>query len=242
MPRAFVDGVQQMIQTYWLTPVGKGRFLQSVEEAASNRYTPYIVRTMLKNGLPAQFFYLAMQESNFNTRAIGPPTRWGRAKGMWQFIPRTALQYGLDPGPYADKNMVDPHDERHDFRKSTDAAARYLYTIYGTLAQASGLLVVASYNWGEDRVTVRLDDLAAGPQTIPKEALDGIPQDPRSRNYWRFLGEYRDRMPDETKDYVLKIFAASVIGEDPRAFGLDMDNPLERYLEQPDDTTASRDG
>jgi hypothetical protein len=235
MPSGFVDGVQQMIREYWLSPMGRGRFVRSVQEAESNGYTPYIVRTMHQNGLPAQLFYLAMQESNFNTRAVGPPTRWGRAKGMWQFIPRTALQYGLDPGPYADKSMVDPRDERHDFRKSTDAAARYLQYIYGTLAQASGLLAVASYNWGEDRVSPRLDSLAVGPQAIPLEALDGIPEDPGSRSYWRFLNEYRDRMPDETKDYVLKIFAAAVIGEDPRAFGFDLDNPLERYFEQPDE-------
>ena len=33
-------------------------------------------------------------------------------------------------------------------------------------------------------------------------------------------------MPRETKDYVLKIVAAAVIGENPRLFGFDFDNPL----------------
>ena len=60
---------------------------------------------------------------------------------------------------------------------------------------------------------------------------EGIPADPGSRNYWAFIGEYSDRMPEETKDYVLKIFAAAVIGESPRLFGFDMDNPLAPYLE-----------
>jgi hypothetical protein len=85
--------------------------------------------------------------------------------------------------------------------------------------------VAASYNWGEHRVAGRLDDLA-GPQTIPVAALDGIPENPEARSYWRFLVEFRDRMPDETRDYVLKIFAAAVIGDEPYRFGLDVRSPL----------------
>jgi hypothetical protein len=230
MPAAFADSVQKMIESYWLTPAGRGRFIRSVERARDRNYTSHIVRTMQRYGLPAQFYYLALQESNLDPEAIGPQTRWGRAKGMWQFIPATAARFDLDPGVYTDQNMVDRLDERHNFQKSTVAAARYLHTIYSTLAQASGLLVVASYNWGEHRIVNRLEDLP-GPQTIPVEAFEGIPEDPDQRNYWRFLGEYADRMPVETRDYVLKIFAAAVIGENPRLFGFDMDNPLAPYME-----------
>ena len=43
---------------------------------------------------------------------------------------------------------MDLLDERHDFRKSTAVAACYLSDIYTTDAQASGLSVMASYNWG----------------------------------------------------------------------------------------------
>jgi pSer/pThr/pTyr-binding forkhead associated (FHA) protein len=231
MPAGFVERVKSTVQDYWLSPAGRGRFLRSIREAAQNGYTPFVVQTMQKHGLPVQLFYLALQESDLNPKAIGPLTRWGRAKGMWQFIPSTATLYELDPGPYPDKSMIDPHDERHDFRKSTEAAARYLQTMYGTLAQASGLLVIASYNWGAERVVDRAAQLP-GPQAIPKESLAGIPENPSERNYWSFLGKYEDRMPEETKDYVLKIFAASVLGEDPRQFGLDLDNPLEPYMEQ----------
>jgi soluble lytic murein transglycosylase-like protein len=230
MPADFVERVKNTIYDYWLAPAGKGRFLGAIQEAGRAGHTAFIVQTMQRHGLPAQLFYLALQESDLNTKAIGPLTRWGRAKGMWQFIPSTATRYALDPGPYPDKNMIDPHDERHDFRKSTEAAARYLQTMYSTLAQASGLLVIASYNWGEERVVGRAAQLP-GPQAIPKESLEGIPENPSERNYWSFLGKYQDRMPEETKDYVLKIFAAAVLGEDPRQFGLDLDNPLEAYME-----------
>lgn len=231
MPAGFVRSVQRTIASYWRSTEGHERYAHAIHQAEKNGYIPRIVGTLRKYGLPPQFFYLPLQESNFNVRAIGPPTRWGRAKGMWQLIPSTAKRYNLDPGPYADSDAVDLQDERLDFGKSTETAARYLQTIYSTLAQASGLLVVASYNWGEHRVVDKLEQLP-GPQAIPMAAFDGIPEDPKSRNYWRFLVEYRNRMPDETMDYVLKIFSAAVIGENPRLFGFDFDNPLRRYVEQ----------
>ena len=230
MPAGFVREVRRMIDDYWLQE-GKGRFIQAVKRAEENGYTRVIVETMQRYGLPPEFFYLALQESNFDPMVSGPRTRWGIAKGMWQFIPSTARRFGLQVGPREDMRVYDPQDERHDFVLSTDAAARYVLEIYSTLAQASGLLVIASYNWGEHRVVNKLESLP-GPQSIPVEAFDGIPEDPRERNYWRFLGEYSDRMPDETKDYVLKIFAAAVIGQNPRLFGIDLDNPLQHYIER----------
>ena len=51
----------------------------------------------------AQFFYLALQESNFDAYTSGPPTRSGIAKGMCQFVPPTAMKYGLRIGPLADQ-------------------------------------------------------------------------------------------------------------------------------------------
>ena len=230
MPAGFVREVRRMIDEYWLQE-GKGRFIQAVKRAEEHGYTRVIVETMQRYGLPPEFFYLALQESNFDPAVSGIRTRWGIAKGMWQFIPSTARRFGLKVGPREDMRVHDLQDERHDFERSTDAAARYVLEIYSTLAQASGLLVIASYNWGEHRVVNKLESLP-GPQAIPVEAFEGIPEDPRERNYWRFLGEYSDRMPDETKDYVLKIFAAAVIGQNPRLFGIDLDNPLQPYMER----------
>jgi hypothetical protein len=37
-------------------------------------------------------------------------------------------------------------------------------------------------------------------------------------------------MPQETRNYVLRIFAAAVIGRNPRLFGFNFDNPLARYM------------
>lgn len=231
IPAGFVRRVKETIDNYWLREPYRSDFVNAIRRAEERGYTPFIVETMHEHGLPPEFFYLALQESRLREDVTGPPTRWGIAKGMWQFIPSTARQYGLRVGPREDTGICEAMDERCDFEKATKAAARYLQAIYSTEAQASGLLVIASYNWGEHRVVGYLERIPPGPQTIPEEVLEDIPQDPEKRNYWRFLNEYEDRMPAETKDYVLKVFAAAVIGQNPRLFGLDLDNPLRDYIE-----------
>ncbi|MFQ5571268.1 MAG: FHA domain-containing protein [Rhodothermales bacterium] len=233
---SFIREVNDMIRDYWQTGGGQRRFEQAVRRAEEEGYTPFIVRTLREQGLPPEFFYLALQESDFIPDRIGVPTRWGRAKGMWQFIPATARRYGLDPGPLENTGAVDAGDDRQNWRLATEAAARYLRDIHGTLAQASGLLVMASYNWGEHRVNPRLGTIEAEtPQEAFAATFQDVPRDPDARNYWRFLEEYEERIPEETKDYVLKIFSAAVIGQNPRHFGFDYDNPLAPYMEAADD-------
>lgn len=168
---------------------------------------------MVEHDIPPEFFYLGLQESDFKLDAIGPETRFGIAKGMWQFVPGTARDYGLRTGPLVGVRRVDPLDERHDFEKSTLAAARYLRRLYTTDAQASGLLVIASYNWGQTRV-LRL--------------IRTMPENPRQRNFWQLLDKYRQEIPRETYDYVFSIVSAAVICERPELFGFDFAVPFER--------------
>lgn len=220
MPAGFVRAVNEEIAR-WQSPRPRARYVNAIRSAEENGYTPYIVRTMQRNGLPPEFFYLALQESELDPKNYGPRTRCcGVAKGMWQFIQETGAAYGLSIGRRASERAYDPTDERHDFHKSTDAAAQYLSDIYGQLAQSSGLLAMASYNWGEHRVVPRLKELVAD-----------IPDEMEARSYWKFYNEYEGRMPEETKTYVLRIFAAAVIGENPRLFGFDFDNPLAKYTD-----------
>ena len=199
MPDGFVDEVNRYIEK-WRAANGLTRIVQRANDMG---YTPKIVAEMEAHDLPAQFFYLGLQESHLDHEAIGPRTRFGIAKGMWQFIPSTAKRYGLKTGPHAKERLVDPDDERHDFEKSTRAAAKYLRDIYTTDAQASGLLVMASYNYGERRVV---------------SLLRTMPDNPRERNFWALISKYRAKIPDQTYDYVFSIFAAAVIGEKPIAF------------------------
>ena len=188
------------------------RLARAIRRLSDKGYTHTIVNALKAKGLPPEFIYLALQESNFRIDAVGPITRYGHAKGMWQFIPSTATSYGLKLGPLKDQGVYDPADQRHHFERATQAAATYLNYIYTTSAQASGLLVMASYNWGEGNVNKRL-------RTLPKN--------PRERNFWALLQQHK--IPNETYDYVFHIFSAAVIGENPQLFGFNFSDPLGGY-------------
>jgi len=176
LPKGFVGEVKRYIEKW----KGSRRFSQAINRARSNNYVGEIVRSMQEQGLAPQFLYIALQESDFRLNACGPPTRYGYAKGMWQFIPMTAKDYGLKIGPREKDAVADPLDERHDFRK-------------------------------ERRVA---------------NLIKSMPDNPRDRNFWRLMEDHIDDFPEETYDYVFRIFSAAVIGEDPKYFGFDFDNPL----------------
>jgi len=207
MPPDFVKEIEKYIKRWQAS----GRWAAAIRTATDNGYADVISKDLLAQNLPPQFFYLALQESGFDPYSSGPVTRQGIAKGMWQFIPETAVQYGLHVGPLVDLRRPDPRDDRHHWERETQAAARYLKELYTTDAQASGFLVMACYNWGEDRV-------------LP--LVRSMPANPKERNFWRLLSSYRKKLPQETYDYVLYIVSAAVIGENPRLFGFDFDNPL----------------
>lgn len=207
MPDGFSDEVKRYILRWQ-----SSEFLESaILRVQTHNVVPTIKTAMRENNLPLQFFYLGVQESGFQVEAVGPQTNYGIAKGPWQFIPSTATRYGLKTGPLLDQPKYDFMDERHDLQKSTLAAARYLRDIYNTEAQASGLLVMASYNWGEHRIN---------------SILRRLPENPAERNFWNLVKRYK--IPNETYDYVLRIFSAAVIGENPKLFGFDFENPLKK--------------
>jgi hypothetical protein len=206
-PEAYLDEVKTYIRKWQTT----GRFARAVTVAHEKGYVRPIAREFIAQNLPPQFLYLALQESDFDEFRSGPPTGWGIAKGMWQFTPETGLRYGLRVGPLAGQAVPDAEDDRLKWDRATSAAAKYIKDIYATDAQASGLLVIASYTWGERRVI---------------DLLRTMPRDPRERNFWRLLERYRERISRETYDYVFLVVAAAVIGENPRMFGFSFDNPL----------------
>ncbi|HUK11948.1 MAG TPA: FHA domain-containing protein [Thermoanaerobaculaceae bacterium] len=207
MPDGFIDEVDRYIDKW----KADERLVNSIRRANANHYAPIVINDMTKNHLPPQFFYLALEESNFQVELCGPETRYGIPKGAWQFIPETAIAYGLRTGPLYLLRQSDPRDERHDFAKATGAAARYLRDIYDKEAQASGLLVIASYNWGENNIL---------------QLIRSMPENPRDRNFWQLLTKHRRQIPRETYAYVFMVFSAAVIGENPHLFGFDFDNPL----------------
>ncbi|MDP2162498.1 MAG: lytic transglycosylase domain-containing protein, partial [Flavobacterium sp.] len=87
-----------------------------------------------RHGIPEDFRYIPFVESKFRqgTSSKG-------AEGFWQFMPETAMQFGL--------RVDEEVDERLDVVKSTHAACRYLKTLYKEFGNWT--LVAAAYNVGE---------------------------------------------------------------------------------------------
>jgi len=187
------------------------RYKTAVKRARKGGFAGKVSAAFDRVHLPPQYYYVALQESDFRTDVCGPETRYGIAKGPWQFIPGTGRAYGLRIGPLYLEPRHDPEDERHDFDRASDAAAHYIRDIYLREAQGSGLLVLAIYNYGGTNV---------------RRLIRALPESPRERNFWQVLNEHRDQFPKETYDYVMNVFSAAVIGEDPQLFGFDFEPPL----------------
>ena len=205
MPEGFVETTREYIGRWQ----GSTRLPHALERLETLGGAKMVAAQMVEQHMAPQFLYLGLQESDYRADAVGPKTRYGIAKGVWQFIPATANALGLRTGPLVEVRSFDPRDERFDFERATDAASRYLRDLYYTEAQSSGLLVAASYNWGQGNL---------------RRLLRSMPENPRERNFWRLLEEHE--IPDETRDYVFKIFSAAVVGENPALFGFDFENPL----------------
>jgi soluble lytic murein transglycosylase-like protein len=182
---------------------GTQRLTRSIASARQRHLISRIRNTLEGKGLPKELVFVALQESGFEPAAVGPPSRFGVAKGLWQLTPAIAQQYGLKLGPLSEQPVYDMADERHDEVKSTEAAASHLADLYSSNAAASALLTIASYSSGRDIVLRRLETM---------------PNDPKVRNFWTFYNS-PDWLSAETRDYVMYIFSAALICEQPQLFG-----------------------
>ena len=103
-----------------------------------NRYLFYIVEEVEKRGMPTEIALLPIIESAFN------PTAYSRshASGIWQFIPSTGKDYGLQQNWW--------YDGRRDILAATSAALDYLQKLHGQFGDWQ--LALAAYNSGEGTV------------------------------------------------------------------------------------------
>lgn len=177
------------------------RTLNVVQNKSEKPFT--VIDTVLKNHkIPKELKYLAVIESALNNKAI---SRVG-AVGPWQFMASTARLMGLKVGK--------GKDERNDWEKSSNAAAKYLNYLYKDLND--WLLVVAAYN--------------SGPAPV-KRAI----QRTGSTNFW----DIKQYLPKETQGHVLAFIATATIFEN--LGGLigsklpDDINVAEKYVPKPDE-------
>ena len=144
----------------------------------------FIIDSVLNHyRLPVQLKYLAVIESELKTRAV---SKVGAA-GPWQLMPATARIMGL--------KVNSRRDERKDYYKSTQAAARHLNDLHEEFGD--WLLVFAAYNAGEGPVYSAIQ-------------LSG------SRNFWK-LQHY---LPEETREYVNKFIATCYYFEGAHSLSL----------------------
>ena len=142
--------------------------------------------------------YLAMIESEYNECLESPMG----ARGMFQFLPKTGVQYGVSA------------EELCDVGKAAPAAARYIRDRrleFGS-DPAGSVLALLSYNQGPVQTKQVFQTVMA--MTQPEE---------KGQELWSVLARPEEK--GATRDvertrYVPRFFAATIIGENPADFGI----------------------
>lgn len=134
MEMAYNDIVQRFIDRY----SGRLRYSVSYMLGALNFYLPIFEEALEAYQVPLELKYLPVIESALNPKAV---SRAGAA-GLWQFMPATGKQYGLEIN-----SLV---DERRDPIKSSYAAARLLRDFYRIFGDWN--LAIAAYNCGPENI------------------------------------------------------------------------------------------
>jgi membrane-bound lytic murein transglycosylase D len=116
-------------------------------------YLPHILEQVERHGLPTEVALLPAIESSWRPEAVSVSA----AEGLWQFIPKTGVAYGLI-------DHVQGEDRRQDPAASTKAALRLLGDLHAQ--HGDWLLALAAYNAGGQKL---------------QEAMSRV----RSRNFWR---------------------------------------------------------
>jgi len=159
---AYNKNVQNYLDRY----VKNGRWIAPKFLGLSHQYFPMFEEKLDAYGIPLELKYLPVIESAFNPMAKSP----AGAVGLWQFMFKTGTGMGLEINSYV--------DERMDPEKSTDAACRYLKSLYQTYGDWT--LALAAYN--------------AGPGTIN----NAIRRAGGDANYW----DIYPYLPNETRNYI----------------------------------------
>jgi membrane-bound lytic murein transglycosylase D len=136
-------------------------------------YLNHILDEIEAKNIPGELALLPVVESAFVPDAYSKAD----ASGLWQFVPATGKEYGLQQNDW--------YDGRRDIYASTKAATTYLKELSETF-DGDWLLALASYNCGKGRVK----------KSIERNEGRNLPTD-----YWSL------DLPEETEDYVPRLLA-----------------------------------
>ena len=165
--------LEQIIKTYLKRR--KSSFSSLMEKA--RYYFPMFEEQLANYDVPLEIKYLAIVESALKPRAT---SRVG-ATGLWQFMYQTGKQFNLNVSSYV--------DERSDPYRATEAACKYLASLYKIFGDWD--LALAAYN--------------SGPGNVSK----AIRRSGGNTNYWNI----RHNLPRETAGYVPAFYATLYIFE-----------------------------
>lgn len=174
---SFVELFQGRLNTFIVDGMERG-----------HQYLPMVRQVFAEEGVPEELVYVPLVESAFKANALSRAS----ARGLWQFMPATGVEYGLTQNWFI--------DERSDPEKATRAAARYLKAL-ARMFDGDWHLALAAYNAGPGRV-----------QRAMRQA--------RQQDYWSLTSTTR-YLPRETRDYVPMIMAAILVARNPQLYGIE---------------------
>jgi hypothetical protein len=192
VPEIFIKQVEKHIHTFTKTNT---RGIMDRSFANAHRHKALIEAELVRQGMPLAFFYLAMHESLLDSTIVSK----AGARGLWQFMPATAREYGLRV-PQGWESLPAYLDERTNPRLSTQAGVKYVKTLYAEFGDVA--LAMAAYNAGEGRI---------------RRALRSIDDPINNRDFWYI---YRlGTLAAETNEYVPKIIATMIIEKNRARYG-----------------------
>lgn len=157
-------------------------------------YFPMIEEELINAGLPVELRAMVIIESGLNPLA----TSKAGAKGLWQFMPRTGKEYGLEIN-----SMV---DERCNPLLATRAACKYLKNMYDMYGDWT--LAIASYNCGPGNVNKAI-------------TRSGGNRDSYKGDFW----DIYYNLPRETRSYVPLFMGATYAFAYHKAHGVEYTTP-----------------
>ncbi len=167
--QVFVEKNEEKFKRFYRNSVRRGK-----------DYMPMFKELLVNDGLSQLFVYLSMTESGFKSNAKSNK----KAAGLWQFMSATAQRFGLK----VNNNI----DERYDPLASTNAAMKYIQTLYRQFGK--WYLVMMAYNCGEGRVA----------RAIKRAGTD---------DFTTLMDSKLHYIPPETRTYLKKIILLSMMGE-----------------------------
>jgi membrane-bound lytic murein transglycosylase D len=193
LPEMDNDRIDRAMDWYLQHPTSLAIIQQRAEP-----YLHHILDEVEAKEIPGELALLPVVESAFVVNAYSTAD----ASGLWQFIPSTGEEYGLEQNAW--------YDGRRDVYASTQAATTYLKEL-SELFDGDWLLALASYNCGKNKVR----------KSIEKNEDKNLPTD-----YWSLS------LPEETQNYVPRLLAIAKIFANAEQYNIHLQHiPNKPYFE-----------